>query len=147
MSFVILFCEVLLSAIAICLSIGCMLYFGLRYLLLPFIRELHVQKNRVELTEIFTTAEAIIGIECALYEKYFETNTTADLQSLSNSEFLNIYNDLSMRCLKSFSENFWRSAEVYITREELQTYVTQRVFNYLHDKIRVVGDEDAEANE
>lgn len=144
MQFITLFIEVILAAIAICMPLGVLLFLLLHYLTLPFIREMHMQKNRMELTEIYATAESVISIECALYEKYFETNTTSDLQSLSNSEFLNIYNDLSMRCLKAFSENFWRAAEVYVTREELQTYITQRTFNYLHSKIRV-SDEDEEA--
>ena len=143
MQFIILFAEFLIAAIAICAPLGALLFLLLHYLILPFIREMHMQKNRMELTEIYATAESVISIECALYEKYFETNTTSDLQSLSNSEFLNIDNDLSMRCLKAFSENFWHAAEVYVTREELQTYITQRTFNYLHSKIRV-SEEDEE---
>ena len=144
MEFILLFIRVILSTIAICLPIGGLIYLLLHYVVLPFILNLHIQTNRIELTEIYATAESVISIECTLYEKYFETNTTADIQSLSNSEFLNIYNDLSMRCLKSFSENFWRAAEVYVTREELQTYITQRVFNYLHSKIRVSDDVEEE---
>lgn len=122
-------------AIVLTLGVGCAILF--QKVIHPNIRELVVQKNRMSLADIFETAEFIVTIECNLYEKYFDANTTAGMQSLSNSEFLNIYNDLAMKCLKAFSPSFWAAAEVYITREELQTYVTQRVFNYLHSKINV----------
>ena len=92
-------------------------------------------ENRVELAELFVALEFIIKTESDLYEQYLINNTGNDFTNITNTEFNNIYQTLSMQCLKAISNQFWESAEVYISRETVQTYVTQRVFNYLADKI------------
>ena len=98
-------------------------------------RKTLAMENRVDLGELFVALEFIIKTESDLYEQYLANNTGNDLTTITNTEFKNIYEALSMRCLKAISPQFWESAEVYITRETVQTYVTQRVFNYLADKI------------
>lgn len=104
------------------------------------IKKKHRQKtlameNRVPLEELFIALEFIIKTESDLYEQYLANNSGTDFTTITNQEFNNIYQELSMRCLKAISTQFWESAEVYVTRETIQTYVTQRVFNFLADKI------------
>jgi hypothetical protein len=41
-----------------------------------------------------------------------------------------------MRCLKAVSPQFWEMVEVYMTRESAQTYITQRVYDYLAKKVQ-----------
>lgn len=99
-------------------------------------RKTLAMENRVDLGELFIALEFIIKTESDLYEQYLADNTGNDYTTLTNNEFNNIYKELSMRCLKAISEQFWESVEVYVTRETVQTYVTQRVFSYLADKIK-----------
>lgn len=99
-------------------------------------RKTLAMENRVDLGDLFIALEFIIKTESDLYEQYLANNSGNDFTTITNNEFNNIYKELSMRCLKAISPQFWESAEVYITRETIQTYVTQRVFNYLADKIK-----------
>lgn len=97
-------------------------------------RKLAVE-NRIDLQELLATLELIIHTEEALYEQYLNTNSDIDITTINNSELTNIYQELSMRCLKAVSPQFWSMTENYMTRESIQTYITQRVLQYLTDKI------------
>lgn len=101
-----------------------------------------VLQNRINIGELFITIDFIVKIECDLFEQYFERNTTADMTTLTNSEFTNIYNELSMRCLKAVSPMMWDLSEVYMNREEVQTYITQKVMTFLLEKSTVTEDEE-----
>lgn len=96
--------------------------------------------NRTDLVELFTTLDFIILTETNIYEQILETNSNTNWAGLSNSEFLNIYRDLSMRCLKAVSDNCWRQFELYMSRQTVQTYVTQKVMKYLTDKVEDSGE-------
>ena len=54
---------------------------------------------------------------------------------MSNSEFENSYRELATRILESVSPNLWDMFELYMTRESIQTYVTEQVQIYLSEKI------------
>lgn len=101
-----------------------------------------ILQNRINIGELFVTIDFIVKIECDLFEQYFERNTTADMTTLTNSEFTNIYNELSMRCLKAVSSMMWDLSEVYMNREEVQTYITQKVMTFLLEKSTVTEDEE-----
>lgn len=98
--------------------------------------------NRMNIGEVFVTIDFIVKTECALYEQYFENNTNVEFTTLSNNEFTNIYNDLAMRCLKAVSPHLWETAEQFMTREEVQTYITQAVMQFLLSKTTVEEDEE-----
>lgn len=99
-------------------------------------------QTRMNIGEVFTTIDFIVHIESRLYEQYFETNTNVDFTTLSNNEFTNIYNDLSMRCLKAVSPAMWEMSEQYMIREEVQTYITQSVMQFLLSRTTVEPDEE-----
>lgn len=96
--------------------------------------------TRMNIGEVFVCIDFIIQIESKLFEQYFQNNTTADLTSLTNTEFTNIYNELSMRCLKAVSPAMWQMSELYMNREEVQTYITQQVMQWLLDRSTVSED-------
>lgn len=106
-----------------------------------------ILENKLNIGEVFITIDFIIKTECDLYEQYFENNTTADMITLTNSEFTNIYNSISMQCLKAVSPTLWELAEVYMTRDEVQTYITQKVMQFLLDKSTVTEDEEENSND
>lgn len=98
--------------------------------------------TRMNIGEVFVCIDFIIQIESKLFEQYFQNNTTADLTSLTNTEFTNIYNELSMRCLKAVSPAMWQMSELYMNREEVQTYITQQVMQWLLDRSTVSEDNE-----
>lgn len=106
------------------------------------ISQANILEHRVDIGELFVILEFIIKTETDLYESFLETNSTTDLSTLSNAEFVNIYQDISKNCLKSISRQFWELCELYINRELVETYVTQRVMSYLTDKLNEELDED-----
>lgn len=96
----------------------------------------HNVEFRMELTDIFVTLEFIIKVETDLYETYLANNgQQTDYTTLTNTEFINIYRDLSSHCLHAVSSELWRMGELYMSRESLETYVTQKVYSYLADKV------------
>lgn len=101
-----------------------------------------VQTHRMTVEEMYGILDVIIATEIVIYEKYLGNTTDTPL---TNAQFINIYNDLSKRILKGISNTFYRMASYYLTREELQTYITQRVYNYLAEK--VAGELDDEEPE
>ena len=134
-----MFANAFLTSLGICIPVACLLllaYFLFVYLKREEQRRKMVLENRMDLTELFAALEVIIVTEENLYEQYLKTNTDTDITTLTNSEMTNIYRDLSMRCLKAVSPAFWDAVEVYMTREAVQTYITQRVMQYLTDKIQ-----------
>lgn len=99
-------------------------------------------KNKIEISDIFIILEFIVKVETDLYETFLETNSNTNLSTLTNSEFLNIYNDLSKSCLKAISPTMWEIASVYVNKTTVQTYVTQRVMSYLTSKIHEELDDE-----
>ena len=96
----------------------------------------HNIQYRMELTDVFVTLEFIIKVETDLYETYLANNgQQTDYTTLTNTEFINIYRDLSNHCLRAVSSELWRMGELYMSRESLETYVTQKVYSYLADKV------------
>ena len=122
--------------ISIAIFIPLALFFFMVYL---FMEKLYLKKltmeNRIDLVELFGAIDLIIATEAALYEQYLRINSDIDITKITNEEFINIYNDLSMRCLRAVSSQFWESAELYMDREAIQTYITEKVLQYLTDKI------------
>lgn len=122
--------------ISIAIFIPLALFFLMVYL---FMEKLYLKKltieNRIDLVELFGAIDLIIATEAALYEQYLRINSDIDITKITNEEFINIYNDLSMRCLRAVSPQFWESAELYMDREAIQTYITEKVLQYLTDKI------------
>ena len=101
-----------------------------------FIMHRHDVQYRMELADIFITIEFIIKVETDLYETYLANNgQSTDYASLTNTEFINIYKELSSRCLHAVSGELWRMCELYMSRESMETYVTQKVYSYLADKV------------
>lgn len=125
--------------------------FGIGYLIFrlvyndlkPHLNRKIIMDNRINIGEVFVSIDFIIKTETDLFERYFENNTNQEFTSLTNSEFTNIYNELSMRCLKAVSPLLWEISEIYMDRTEVQTYITQRVMDFLLDR-STVTDEDEE---
>lgn len=93
-------------------------------------------KNRIELSDIFVTIELIISTEKNLYEDFLISNGgNTDYASMTNTEFTNIYKEMSAQCLRAISPQLWDMAEIYMNRREIQTYITQQVYNYLAEKV------------
>jgi hypothetical protein len=90
----------------------------------------------MSIEELLVSLEFILKTEMDLYEKMMANTSDVDLTNLQNSEFNSIYQSLSMQCLKAVSPQFWELIEIYMDREAVQTYITQRVYNYLADKVR-----------
>ena len=135
---------VILFPICACLCLAPTIIFVKRYLAdYP-----DVVQNRFTVEELFNTIDIIIATEIAIYEEYLSNTSDSTLDMpLTNAQFINIYNDLSNRILHGISPTFYRIAEVYMTESELQTFITQRVYNYLArkvapDDIEPEGDED-----
>jgi hypothetical protein len=124
-----------LLALFIAMLVGCLMLLkaGIN---IDFTRRQAPLEHKIELSDLFVNLEFVIKIECDLYETYLENNTDQDLTTITNTEFTNIYQDLSMRCLKAVSPQFWEMVEVYMTRESAQTYITQRVYDYLAKKVQ-----------
>jgi hypothetical protein len=93
-------------------------------------------QNHMSIEELLVSLEFILKTEMDLYEKMMANTSDVDLTNLQNSEFNSIYQSLSMQCLKAVSPQFWELIEIYMDREAVQTYITQRVYNYLADKVR-----------
>jgi hypothetical protein len=124
-----------LLALFIAMLVGCLMLLkaGIN---IDFTKRQAPLEHKIELSDLFVNLEFVIKIECDLYETYLENNTDQDLTTITNTEFTNIYQDLSMRCLKAVSPQFWEMVEVYMTRESAQTYITQRVYDYLAKKVQ-----------
>lgn len=88
-------------------------------------------QHRIDIVELFASLDFIIKVETDIYEQILETNSTINWVGLTNTEFINIYNELAMRCLKAISSISWEMFDIYIKRETVQTYVTQKVMQYL----------------
>lgn len=129
-----LFFAILLLVLLITVIIVGAIVFVYRFLFQQNTERKTVMENAVPLDEIFVALEFIISTETNLYEQYLSNHGKGDIAGLSNTEFKNIYNELSMRILKSVSPSMWSMCEMYMTREAIQTYITERVFNYLLDK-------------
>lgn len=111
------------------------------YLLFSYIfsrrRKLYPRvKYRIKLRELYDTVDLIIATEIATYEKYLGNSTQNDLDSpLTNSQFINIYDDLCKRILTGLSPTFYEMVSVYMTEDAMNTYITQRIYNYLADRV------------
>lgn len=138
-----------ISLLVTLLAVGAILtvVYGCKRILIPAWHKNQILKYRIDISELFITINFIIKVECRLFEQYFENNTTAEFTTLTNSEFTNIYNELSMRCLRAVSETLWQLGEIYMDRTELQTYITQEVMNFLLERSTVTEDEESETPE
>lgn len=96
----------------------------------------HVLENRMSLEEILNSTDLVLATEVVMYERYLEDTGNAMLTNITNSEFVNIYNDLSRKILASFDDKFYQMASLYFTKEEFQSYLVNRVYDYLSNKIK-----------
>lgn len=126
---------VFLSCLFVSLSMIGIIAFYLKAVQKRRLKENTLQ-NRMDIGDLFMALEFILKTEMDLYEMILRNTSDVDLTTIDNSEFINIYQDLSRTCLKSVSPQFWELIEVYMDREAAQTYITQRVYNYLSDKVR-----------
>lgn len=104
-------------------------------------RELHgymsknlVLRNRISLSELFASLEIALNTEMTLFENGIIRNSDQSIATINSAEFKNLYNALAMNCMKAISPNFWDMVEVYMTRESVQTYITERCMQFLLDK-------------
>lgn len=110
--------------------------------------------TKMSIVEVFGSIDIIITNETALYEKYLANTTDMNFTAMTNSQFINVYNDLASRVLHAFSPGFIEMANVYLTTDELNTYAAQMVYNFLADKIQTIpetaqdmDDEDVETED
>lgn len=96
----------------------------------------HVLENRMSLEEILNSTDLVLATEVVMYERYLEDTGNVMLTNITNSEFVNIYNDLSRKILASFDDKFYQMASLYFTKEEFQSYLVNRVYDYLSNKIK-----------
>lgn len=104
-------------------------------------RELHgymsknlVLRNRISLSELFASLEIALNTEMTLFENGIIRNSDQSIATVNSAEFKNLYNALAMNCMKAISPNFWDMVEVYMTRESVQTYITERCMQFLLNK-------------
>lgn len=110
----------------------------------PFASRSLVLKNRISLNELFASLEIAISTEMTLFENGIIRNSDQTIATVTNAEFINMYNELSMSCMKAISPEFWDMVEVYMTRESVQTYITERCMQFLLEKRRE-DEEDIES--
>mgnify|MGYP001864019624 FL=1 len=109
-------------------------YLFYQHIYWPYKKKMILQQVPLDLSELLSTLNLIIATEEKLYDDYI-FNTNAPYASMSNSEFENSYRELATRILESVSPNLWDMFELYMTRESIQTYVTEQVQIYLSEKI------------
>lgn len=110
--------------------------------------------SKLSIVEVFGAIDIIVTNESSLYERYLANTTDMNFTAMTNSQFINVYNDLCSRVLHAFSPGFIELANVFLTTDELNTYAAQMVYNFLAEKIQTIpdtaqdmDDEDAEDGE
>lgn len=101
-----------------------------------------VLRNRISLSELFASLEITLNTEMTLFENGIIRNSDQSIATVTSAEFKNLYNALAMNCMKAVSPNFWDMVEVYMTRESVQTYITERCMQFLLDKRKEDEDEE-----
>lgn len=107
------------------------------------IRHASKLKNTPPFEDLMKNLELVLANEIASYERMLDYSTDGvDLDGfISNSQFINIYNDLSRRVIYSLSDDFYYLMSTYLTEDEVQSYIAQRIYLYLATKA-VPNDED-----
>lgn len=128
------FLEFALYAVIIAIIITGVLYFIFHVIIWPFRKRDLIYSIPLQLEELLITLNLIITTEEKLYDDYIFTSAKA-YSSMSNAEYENAYRDLCENILTSVSPDLWDLFSIYMTRESIQTYVTEQVHNYLALKI------------
>lgn len=96
--------------------------------------------TRLPLVEVFGAIDLIVANECEQYSQYFANTTDMDFTAMTNSQFINVYNDLCSRILHAFSPGFLEMANMYLTTEEVNNYTARIVYNWMANKIQTIPD-------
>lgn len=136
--------TILMVAILICASAGLIARMGLRTY-----RHTAKLKSTPGFDELMKTLELVMANEIASYERLLDYSTDGvDLDGfITNSQFVNIYNDLSKQIIYGLSDDFYYLMSTYWTEGEVQSYISQRVYLYLINKAVPVEDEEQEEAE
>lgn len=94
--------------------------------------------ERIPLVELYASINLVINNECDLYERYFANTTDIDFTAMTNSQFMNVYQDLCSRVLHAFSPGFMGLVNVYLNDDEFNTYTARIVYNWLADKVQTI---------
>lgn len=127
--------EAVIAAIVVCISAN-VIY---NTVIIRIMRSMKYN-TKMSIVEVFGAIDLITTNECTLYERYFANTTDISFVAMTNSQFINVYNDLSSRVLHAFSPGFLEMANVYLTTDEINTYAAQLIYNFLADKIQTVPD-------
>ena len=92
----------------------------------------HVVKSaQVSFDELLIALNATINTEIELYEK----NVFNTKGAISNANFDNFYNDVTLSILTNLSKTFYYHMGVYLTENAVATIVCRKVKQYLTTKI------------
>lgn len=128
------FLDFLIYTAIIAVIASCFLYFIFRVIIWPFRKRDLIYSIPLQLEELLMTLNIIIATEEKLYDDYIFTSSKS-YSSMSNAEYENAYRDLCENILTSVSPDLWDLFSIYMTKESIQTYVTEQVHNYLATKI------------
>ena len=126
-------CVIVAATVIACLLIT------YNFIIKPFMTRMKYNQ-RIPIVEVFGTIDIIVSNECTLYERYLTNTTDMSFIAMTNSQFINVYNDIGSRVLHALSPGFLELANVYLTTDEINTYTARMVYNWLADKIQTVPD-------
>lgn len=114
----------------------------LRYLIFPFLIKYQV-RSKVTIDQIYGTLKVVIVTQVREYERFLENSTDEDYGTpMTNSQFVNYYNDMCKHVIKSIPPLFYEAAAPYLTEDAINEFITENIFSYLAEKIEAPGGGD-----
>jgi hypothetical protein len=112
---------------------------SLKFLIFPFLFK-YQARSRTTIDQIYGTLKVLIITQVREYERFLENSTDEDYgTSMTNSQFVNYYNDMCKHVIKSIPPLFYEAASPFLTEDAINEFVTENIFSYLAEKVEAPG--------
>lgn len=99
---------------------------------LKIMTKYHKTVDQVSIQELLMVLNAVIQTEFDLFDKDIFVNN----RGITNSNFENYYNEISMHIIDSLSPVFFENMSKYMTQDAIITLVGRKVKEYLTLKVK-----------
>lgn len=99
---------------------------------LKIMTKYHKTVDQVSIQELLMVLNAVIQTEFDLFDKDIFVNN----RGITNSNFENYYNEISMHIIDSLSPVFFENMSKYMTQDAIITLVGRKVKEYLTMKVK-----------
>lgn len=109
------------------------------FVIFPFILKYQV-RSKLTLEQIYGNLKVLIVTQVREYERFLENSTDEDYgTTMTNSQFVNYYNDMCKHVIKSVPPLFYEAASPYLTEDAIHEFITENIFSYLAEKVEAPG--------